>query len=215
MNVPLRALEHAPCQRSRGAGTGKPAGSALTGVEYSAWRGSFPLAVSLHFGSAELHHMTRRPPTIATIRALQRQQRIGLWQYISRADAATALTAPLTYSVLLPFAVLDLWVTIYQAVCFRAWGVKRVRRRDFFAIDRHKLPYLNALEKVNCLYCSYANGVIAYVREIAARTEQYWCPIRHAQGVRGSHERYDLFVPYGDAASYRTRLNGLRRLIQR
>lgn len=159
--------------------------------------------------------MTRRPPALAAIRALQRRQRVGLWRYITRANAATALTAPVIYSVLLPFAVIDLWVTVYQAICFRAWRVKRVRRRDFFAIDRHQLPYLNALEKMNCLYCSYANGVIAYVREIAARTEQYWCPIRHARRVRGTHDRYERFVPYGDAASYRTRLDGLRRMIQR
>jgi hypothetical protein len=119
------------------------------------------------------------------------------------------------YSVLLPFVILDLWVTVYQAICFRAWGVKLVRRRDFFVVDRHKLPYLNGLEKLNCLYCTYANGLIAYVREIAARTEQYWCPIRHARRLRDTHARYDLFVPYGDAASYRFRLDSLRRMIQR
>ena len=159
--------------------------------------------------------MTRRPPSLRAIRALQRRQRFGLWKYLAGADAATALSAPIIYSLLLAFAMLDLWVTLYQAICFRAWRVKRVRRRDFFAIDRHRLPYLNGLEKVNCLYCSYANGVIAYVREIAARTEQYWCPIRHARRVRGSHERYDLFVPYGDAPAYRTRQAGLRQLIKR
>jgi hypothetical protein len=159
--------------------------------------------------------MTRRPPTVAAIRGLQRRQRIGLWRYIGSATAATALTAPVIYSLLLAFALLDAWVTVYQAICFRAWRVKRVRRRDFFAIDRHKLAYLNELEKLNCLYCSYANGVIAYVREVAARTEQYWCPIRHARRVRGSHERYDTFVAYGDAASYRTRLESLRQMIQR
>jgi hypothetical protein len=159
--------------------------------------------------------MTRRPPSLQAIRALQRRQRVGLWQYVSRADAATVLAAPVTYSVLLALLALDLWVTVYQAICFRAWGVKLVRRRDFFAVDRHTLPYLNGLEKLNCLYCSYANGVIAYVREIAARTEQYWCPIRHRRRVRDAHTRYDMFVPYGDAASYRTRLDGLRRMIQR
>jgi hypothetical protein len=159
--------------------------------------------------------MTRRPPTLAAIRALQRRHRVGLWRYVTGATLATALTAPVIYSLLLPFLLLDLWVTAYQAICFRAWGVKRVRRRDFFAIDRHKLPYLNALEKVNCVYCSYANGVLAYVREIAARTEQYWCPIRHARRPRGSHQRYDLFTPYGDAVAYRARQAGIRRLITR
>ena len=159
--------------------------------------------------------MTRRPPTLAAIRALQRRQRVGLWSYVTRANAATAITAPVIYSVLVPFMVVDLWVTLYQAICFRAWGVKRVRRRDFFAIDRHQLAYLNGLEKVNCLYCSYANGVIAYVREIAARTEQYWCPIKHARRPRGSHERYESFLPYGDASVYQSGLAGLRRAIKR
>jgi hypothetical protein len=171
--------------------------------------------VRLQRSIPEIVLMTRRPPSLAAVRALQRRQRIGLWRYISHANAATALTAPVVYSVLLPFVVLDLWVTVYQAICFRAWGVKLVRRRDFFVVDRHKLPYLNGLERLNCLYCTYANGVVAYAREIAARTEQYWCPIRHARRLRGVHERYDLFVPYGDAASYRTRLDRLRRMIQR
>lgn len=159
--------------------------------------------------------MTRRPPRLAAIRALQRRQRIGLWRYITGGSIATVATAPVIYAVLLPFLLLDVSVTLYQAICFRAWDIKRVRRRDFFAIDRHKLPYLNALEKINCMYCSYANGLIAYVREIAARTEQYWCPIRHARPVRASHERYALFMPYGDASVYRSGLAGLRRAIKR
>jgi hypothetical protein len=159
--------------------------------------------------------MTRRPPTLAAIRALQRRQRVGLWRYVTGSNVATLVTAPVIYLQLLPFAALDLSVSLYQAVCFRAWGIKRVRRRDFFAIDRHRLAYLNALEKMNCLYCSYANGVIAYVREIAARTEQYWCPIKHAQPVRGRHDRYESFLPYGNASVYRSGLAALRRAITR
>jgi hypothetical protein len=138
-----------------------------------------------------------------------------LWHYVTGGSVATMATAPVIYFLLLPFGLLDLSVSLFQAICFRAWDIKRVRRRDFFAIDRHKLAYLNGLEKVNCLYCSYANGVIAYVREIAARTEQYWCPIKHARRPRGNHERYGLFLPYGDASVYRSGLAGLRRAIKR
>jgi hypothetical protein len=125
------------------------------------------------------------------------------------------MTAPVIYSVLVPFLLLDAWVTLFQAVCFRAWGIRRVRRRDFFAIDRHRLPYLNAVEKAHCLFCSYANGLLAYVREIAARTEQYWCPIRHGRRVRAAHDRYLSFVPYGDATAYRDRLPALRDAVRR
>jgi hypothetical protein len=96
-----------------------------------------------------------------------------------------------------------------------AWGVRLVRRRDYFALDRHTLAYLNAIEKINCLYCSYVNGLIAYVHEIAARTEQYWCPIRHARRVRGAHQRYAAFAPCGDAWAYRRRLPMLRASVKR
>jgi hypothetical protein len=143
------------------------------------------------------------------------EHRVSLWRYALGGDIVTVLTAPLIYSVLLPFVMLDAWVTAYQAICFRAWGIRRVRRRDYFAIDRHKLTYLNAIERVNCLYCSYANGVIGYVREIAARTEQYWCPIRHARRLRHAHGRYPHFAPYGDGRRYRDRLPSFRASLKR
>jgi hypothetical protein len=144
-----------------------------------------------------------------------RRHRAPLLLYVLRGDLLTIATAPVIYSLILPFVIIDLWVAIYQAVCFRAWGIVRVRRRAFFAIDRHKLGYLNGLEKAHCVYCSYVNGLIAYVREVAARTEQYWCPIRHGRRVRGSHGRYADFVPYGDGAAYRDALPSFRRKLKK
>lgn len=55
--------------------------------------------------------MTRRPPTLATIRALQRRERIGLWRYVTGGHVATVVTAPVIYLLLLPFVLVDLWVT--------------------------------------------------------------------------------------------------------
>ena len=112
-------------------------------------------------------------------------------------------------------ALLDTWVTIYQWVCFPIYGIARVPRRHYFVIDRHKLAYLNAIEKVNCTFCSYANGLLAYVREVAARTEQYWCPIKHARPLAVPHTRYHLFFDYGDAEGYRRGLVTLRRTLPR
>jgi hypothetical protein len=142
-------------------------------------------------------------------------ERIRLWTYLRQGDAVTWLTAPVVYSVIVPFALLDVWIALYQAICFRAWGVRPVRRRDYFAVDRHRLTYLNAVEKLNCLFCSYANGLLAYVSEVAARTEQYWCPIKHARRVRGRHARARRFTRYGDAAAYRRELPVLRSAIKR
>ena len=111
----------------------------------------------------------------------------------------------------MPFFVVDAWVSIYQWVCFPIYGIARVRRGRYFVIDRHKLAYLNGIEKLNCAYCSYANGVISYVREVAARTEQYWCPIQHSRTIPTPHARYHHFVTYGAAAEYRHQLPRLRR----
>jgi hypothetical protein len=85
-----------------------------------------------------------------------------------------------------------------------------VKRADYFVIDRHLLSYLNAIEKLNCVYCGYGNGVIAYAREITARTEQFWCPIKHARKAAGTHDRADKFLEYGDANAWRERLKLLR-----
>jgi hypothetical protein len=112
--------------------------------------------------------------------------------------------------MIVPIGLLDLWVTAYQMVCFRAYGIARVRRSRYIVIDRQHLAYLNTIEKLNCVYCGYANGVFAYVREITGRTEQYWCPIRHAKRVQAPHTHYRHFVDYGDADAYRRRLIALR-----
>jgi len=126
-----------------------------------------------------------------------------LSRYIRNARPTAVLTAPLIYSLIIPLLLLDLSATIYQAVCFPAYGIEKARRKDYFIFDRHHLAYLNALEKLNCAYCSYANGLIAFVREIAGRTEQYWCPIKHARRAIATHEHYRAFVEYGDADAYR------------
>lgn len=123
----------------------------------------------------------------------------------------TTLTAPVIYSCIVPFVLLDIWVSVYQWVCFPVYGIAKVRCSDYIAIDRWKLGYLNLIEKANCDYCSYANGLIAYVREIASRTEQYWCPIRHARAIKGPHQRYRMFVDYGDARGYQRQQPVLRQ----
>jgi hypothetical protein len=138
-----------------------------------------------------------------------------LARYILDARPLHIVTAPVIYALIVPFAVLDVWVTLYQAICFRVWSIPRVRRGDYMIFDRQYLAYLNALEKLNCAYCSYANGVIAFVREVAARTEQYWCPIKHARARLAAHDRYAKFADFGDAEGYRHSLEDLRDNVKR
>ncbi|OSM07238.1 hypothetical protein [Magnetofaba australis] len=116
-----------------------------------------------------------------------------------------AATAPIIYAQVIPLALLDIAATLYQRLCFPIYGITPVRRSDYVVLDRYRLPYLSGLEKLNCLYCEYGNGVLAYVRKIAARTEQRWCPIRHAKLPRDAHEYTEGFAPYGDEHAYRLR----------
>jgi hypothetical protein len=139
-----------------------------------------------------------------------RELKTALLAYIWNANPLVIITAPVIYALIVPFALLDLLVTVYQTICFPVYRIPKVRRADYFVFDRHHLAYLNALEKLNCAYCSYVNCLIAYVREIAARTEQYWCPIKHARRVIGLHPRYMKFDDYGDAEGFHKHAADLR-----
>ncbi len=144
------------------------------------------------------------------IKREHRRLKTSLVRYVLRSRFLAIVTAPFIYACIIPFALLDLFVSLYQVVCFPVYGVPKARRRDYMAIDRNKLRYLNALEGLNCMYCSYANGLLAYVVEIAGRTEQHWCPIKHARRIQNAHDRYAHFFPYGDGSAYRQRIDKVR-----
>ncbi|MGR9045089.1 MAG: hypothetical protein ACU83N_07325 [Gammaproteobacteria bacterium] len=135
----------------------------------------------------------------------------ALINYIRDAPLKHIATAPIIWSCLLPACILDVSVSLYQAVCFPIYGIPKVRRQDYIVFDRQYLNYLNLIEKLNCAYCSYFNGLIGYVQEIAARTEQFWCPIKHARRIKKLHSRYRNFINYGDAESYRAQIESIRR----
>ncbi|HEY0182511.1 MAG TPA: hypothetical protein VGC09_06845 [Rhodopila sp.] len=143
-----------------------------------------------------------------------RRLRVGVASFLARSPLGVMVTAPVIYSMIIPFLMLDAWTSLYQAICFRAYRIPRVRRADYIVFDRRHLAYLNWIETLNCLYCGYANGLVAYVREIASRTEQYWCPIKHALRVRDPHLRYYEFLEFGDADGYRARLNEFRERLR-
>lgn len=131
--------------------------------------------------------------------------------YIRDSQFMILLTSPVIWACLIPVALLDVVLTVYQVTCFPVYGIPRVRRGEYVILDRRHLAYLNWMEKLNCEYCSYANGVLAYATEVAARTEQYWCPIKHALRMKSMHNRYRFFFDYGDADHYRQQIEKVRR----
>ncbi len=144
-------------------------------------------------------------------KALLRTQRTGIFAYLRSSRLSHILSAPIIYSVSIPLLLLDVMITLYQHICFRIYKIPRVSRSDYFCIDHQHLAYLNIIEKFNCMYCSYGNGLVEYSREIIARTEQYWCPIKHAKRTPDPHHLVDRFVDYGDAEAYKKNLERFQK----
>ena len=147
------------------------------------------------------------------VRAAHRSSRSGIVSWFCKSSPPTILVAPFIYGLILPLLFFDVGLFVYQSICFPVYGIEKVKRADYMAIDRWHLQYLNFIERFNCAYCAYANGIIAYGAEIAARTEQYWCPIKHARKLMGTHARYEQFIQYGDAENYPQRLSEFREAL--
>lgn len=143
-------------------------------------------------------------------RALHKTFRQSVLAFLWETPVKSLLVAPMTYSLIVPLLLLDVWLWLFQAVCFPVYGVAKADRSRYILLDRGHLRYLNAIERLNCNYCGYANGLIAYAREVAARTEQYFCPIKHARSCAGAHGRYHEFLDFGDARAYKKELSKLR-----
>ncbi len=149
------------------------------------------------------------------IRSAHRKLKRGIFHWIVTDRPQNFLTGPVIYFLVIPLALADLCVTGYQAICFPVYKIAKARREDYFVYDRRHLEYLNWFERFHCTYCAYANGLMAYMSEIVARTEQYFCPIKHARKVLGSHARYARFLAYGEAADYHAKLEQFRRALAR
>jgi len=147
----------------------------------------------------------------AAAKAEHKQFRLSFHRYLLSSRFLVLLTTPMIWVCVIPVFLCDLTASLYQAICFPIYGIPKVVRRDYLAFDRHRLSYLNFAEKFNCDYCAYANGILAYLTEIAARTEQHWCPIKHAGCVKCAHSRYKTFFDFGDAENYRAHVEEIRR----
>ena len=73
------------------------------------------------------------------------KQTVG--RFLRESNLLNAATAPVIYALIVPIVLLDVSVTVYQAICFRAYGIARVRRSAYIVIDRQHLAYLNAIER--------------------------------------------------------------------
>jgi len=138
------------------------------------------------------------------------QVKMGVFRWFRTVRPQNYLTMPIIYGAIIPLLFLDLCLSFYQIICFPIYRIAKVKRNDYIVFDHQHLAYLNVIEKGHCLYCSYAVGVVAYGQEIIARTEQYFCPIKHARKVVCSHSRYERFLDYGEGDRFQDKLESFR-----
>ena len=143
--------------------------------------------------------------------AKQRENMKNLLSWFREVPLSHLLTSPLIYAMVIPAILLDLILFVYQQIAFRVFKFEFIKRSDYMLFDHHYLGYLNPIEKLNCLYCSYFNGLMLYASAIAGRTELYFCPIKHAKKVVSQHMYYEEFLSYGDEEDYQKKLKELRK----
>ena len=144
------------------------------------------------------------------VKLAHRKLKVGVLPWLRDSSLRNVISVPFIYAMILPFVILDLGISIYQAVCFPLYRIPKVSRRKYIVLDRNRLSYLNLIEQMNCLYCGYEHGLLAYSREIAARTEEYWCPVKHATKILDPHRRYARFADFGNPEAYRKILRKAR-----
>lgn len=136
--------------------------------------------------------------------------KLGVLRWFMTVRPQNYFTMLIIYGLAVPLLFLDLCISFYQLTCFPVYKISKVKRADYLVLDHQHLAYLNIIEKMHCMYCSYAVGLLAYAREITARTEEYFCPIKHARKILSAHSRYERFLDYGEADNFQGKLEEIR-----
>lgn len=137
------------------------------------------------------------------------------YKYLARTKLSYLLTSPFILMMIIPALIADISATLYQAINFKIYNIPKVKRSRYVFIDRHNLKYLNFMEKFYCVFCGYVNGVIQYAAEIGARTEEFWCPIKHSKKIAYEHSRYKNYLENGDSISYHQKRKNIRLQMQK
>jgi hypothetical protein len=133
--------------------------------------------------------------------------KIPVWKYVIPTHIRHVLSLPFIYVMIVPAVILDIFVTIYNWTAIPLYRIPRVKRSEYIVYDRQFLSYLNVVQKINCVYCTYVNGLFAYASEIGARTERYWCPIKAAHKPKAHHGWYSDFADYGSPQEWEEKFN--------
>ena len=145
------------------------------------------------------------------LRRVHHELKTGVFAWLRESELRNVVSAPFVYAMIIPFVMLDIFLFVYQSVCFPLYRIPKVKRSNFVVVDRQHLGYLNVVERMNCMFCGYADGLLAYTRQIVSRTEMYWCPIKHARKILDPHRQYARFADFGAGEQYAAHLTMMRK----
>ncbi len=145
------------------------------------------------------------------LRRVHHELKTGVFAWLRESELRNVVSAPIIYAMIIPFAILDIFLFVYQSICFPLYRIPKVRRSNFVVMDRQHLGYLNIVERMNCMFCGYIDGLLAYTRQIVSRTEMFWCPIKHAHKVLDPHRRYVRFTDFGVGEDYEAHVTTMRK----
>jgi hypothetical protein len=74
------------------------------------------------------------------LRRAHKRLKQSIPSYLLESRPLNLLAAPIIYSMIVPIALLDAWISLYQSICFPLFGIRRVQRWDYIVVDRHNFP---------------------------------------------------------------------------
>jgi hypothetical protein len=171
------------------------------------------LATVMHEQQERLHYRVEGSKIRfeKNLRRVHHELKTGVFAWLRESELRNVVSAPFVYAMIIPFAMLDIFLFVYQSVCFPLYRIPKVRRSNFVVVDRQHLGYLNVVERMNCMFCGYADGLLAYTRQIVSRTEMYWCPIKHARKILDPHRQYARFADFGAGEQYAAHITMMRK----
>jgi len=104
------------------------------------------------------------------------------------------------YFMVIPLVLVDISAQLFQFFYFGALGIGKIPRNDYINFSRWNLAKLSLRQKINCVYCNYANGVSAWYKALANQTELYSCAIKDSPATKGQDHQaskdYHEFTDY-------------------
>ena len=85
------------------------------------------------------------------VRHAHKQLKQGIPSFLRHGSVLNLLTTPIIYSLSLPFVLLDVWVSLYQWICFPIYGIDRVARAAVLR-DRPSQAWLSECDRESELY---------------------------------------------------------------